>query len=314
MNIPLTKVSQQINGGMNSEIIDGKKFAQDLLKELRPDVELLRRKKMIPGLAVVLVGDNEESKIYVKHKLRVAEGLGFQVFPVFLPEQTLEKTLLAKIANLNNDARVNGIIVQLPLPEHIDKSKVINAIDPEKDIDGFHPLNAGKLTLEQDALIPCTPMAVIMLLKHFVKQDLSGYKVAIVGRSMIVGKPLINLLINENCTVIALHSKSVKIQEECALADIIISATGQHNLVDENFVKEGAVIIDVGIQRIEGKIVGDINFERIKNKASKITPVPGGVGPVTVACIMYNVIKALCIQKKISIKELMQEAENAERF
>ncbi len=293
----------------NCQIIDGKKIAGEYYSKLKADVEYLKNKHhLIPGLAVILVGDDPSSIVYVNNKLRNAKEIGINIFEYFLPEKTSSKILIAKIEHLNNDHRVHGILLQLPLPSHLDAHEIVNSIDSEKDVDGFTIKNIGLLNSWRDCLEPCTPRGTLILLKRIFGEDLSGKKVAVIGRSMIVGRPMATMLLRENCTVTILHSKSENIAEECSRADILISATGNPSMVKANWVKRGACVIDVGIIRKNGKLYGDVDFEEVSKVAGYLTPVPGGVGPMTVACMLGNTIKAACIQKKISINKESNEA------
>lgn len=274
---------------MNARIIDGKAAAAKLRKDIAEDVAKLRVK---PGLAVVLVGSDPASQIYVKSKVKQTKEVGMNSFEYLLPETTDQQTLLATIDALNRDPNVHGILVQLPLPKQIDENAVLAAIDPAKDVDGFHVINAGKLATGQSGFVPCTPLGCLILLKETLG-DLSGKKALVLGRSNIVGKPMAALLLQENCTVTVAHSKTKNIEEEARQADILVAATGKPEMVKGSWIKPGATVIDVGINRLpDGKIVGDVAFEEVAKIASAITPVPGGVGPMTIACLLKNTLTA----------------------
>lgn len=293
----------------NCHIIDGKRIAEEYYSQLKAEVEYLKEKHhLIPGLAVILVGEDPSSIVYVNHKLKRAKEIGINIFEYNLPEKVSAKVLIAKIENLNNDHRVHGILLQLPLPSHLDSHEIVNYIESEKDVDGFTIKNIGLLNSWRDCLEPCTPKGTLILLKRIFGNDLSGKKVVIIGRSMIVGRPMASMLIKENCSVTVLHSKSLDIEDECKRADILISATGNPGMVKASWVKEGACVIDVGIIRREGRLYGDVDFEDVKQVAGYLTPVPGGVGPMTVACMLGNTIKAACTQKKLSLYKEKYEA------
>ena len=286
-----------------ADIIDGKAFAAKIRAEVKEDSEkLISQKQVDPCLAVVLVGENPASKVYVGQKSKMAKECNIKTKDYKLDESTDQETLLKLIEDLNNDSTVHGILVQLPLPKQIDERKVIDTIVVEKDVDGFHAINAGRLSIGGDmlkrAFIPCTPLGSLLLLKDQV-DDLKGKNAVVVGRSNIVGKPMSQLLIEESCTVTIVHSKTKDIESVCAQADVVVVAVGRPEMVDAKWLKEGAVVIDVGINRIpvtkedgsEGsKIVGDVDFVSASEKASKITPVPGGVGPMTIACLLRNTV------------------------
>jgi len=286
-----------------ADIIDGKAFAAKIRAEVKEDSDkLISQKQVDPCLAVVLVGENPASKVYVGQKSKMAKECNIKTKDYKLEESTDQETLLKLIEDLNNDSTVHGILVQLPLPKQIDERKVIDTIVVEKDVDGFHAINAGRLSIGGDmlkrAFIPCTPLGSLLLLKDQV-DDLRGKNAVVVGRSNIVGKPMSQLLIEESCTVTIVHSKTKDIESVCAQADVVVVAVGRPEMVDAKWLKEGAVVIDVGINRIpvtkedgsEGsKIVGDVDFASASEKASKITPVPGGVGPMTIACLLRNTV------------------------
>lgn len=288
---------------MSAKIIDGKQIAQSIREELTAEVKKLKAEKGIqPGLAVVLVGDDPASKSYVTAKERACAEIGIYSDDNRLPEDTSEETLLALIDKLNKDDKIHGILVQLPLPNHINESKIINAIIPEKDVDGFHPVNVGKLVLGEESFLPCTPHGVLQMLQRN-SVNLSGAEVVVVGRSNIVGKPLANLLIQKadygNATVTVCHTRTKNLAEHTLRADIVIAAAGRANTVTADMVKEGAVVIDVGVNRIADasrksgyRLVGDVDFEAVKEKASLITPVPGGVGPMTITMLLVNTVQS----------------------
>ncbi len=280
-----------------AEIIDGKAFAASLRAKVAEQVkEFKGRHSVTPGLAVVLVGADPASEIYVRNKGKMTREAGMESFEHKLPTETSEEDLLALVEKLNADDRVHGILVQLPLPKHISEQKVIATIDPAKDVDGFHVVNAGLLATGGDGMVPCTPLGCLMMLKDRLG-DLSGKKALIIGRSNIVGKPMAQLLLRESCTVTIAHSRTKDLAAECRQADIIVAAVGVPELVRGDWIKPGAVIIDVGMNRIpkeDGKtrLVGDVCFEEAVGVASAITPVPGGVGPMTIACLLANTLTA----------------------
>jgi methylenetetrahydrofolate dehydrogenase (NADP+)/methenyltetrahydrofolate cyclohydrolase len=287
---------------MTAQIIDGKQVAAEMRAELKDKVAKLKTQGVTPGLAVVLVGEDPASKSYVTAKERACEEIGVFSDDNRLAADTKEEDLLALIDKLNKDPKINGILVQLPLPDHIDEDKVLLAIDPAKDVDGFHPVNVGKMVVGQDAYLPCTPHGVIqLLLRSNVK--LEGAEVVIVGRSNIVGKPLANMLIQKaptgNATVTVCHTRTKNMAEHVKRADIIIAAAGWPNTVTADMVKDGAVVIDVGVNRVEDatkkrgyRLAGDVDFDAVKEKASLITPVPGGVGPMTITMLLYNTVQS----------------------
>ncbi|MHC4555369.1 MAG: bifunctional methylenetetrahydrofolate dehydrogenase/methenyltetrahydrofolate cyclohydrolase FolD [Planctomycetota bacterium] len=288
---------------MTAHIIDGKQVAAEMRAELKEKVAKLKTQGITPGLAVVLVGEDPASKSYVTAKERACEEIGIFSDDNRLPAETTEEDLLlALIDKLNTDPKINGILVQLPLPKHIDEDKILLAIDPAKDVDGFHPVNVGKMVVGQDAYLPCTPHGIIQLLIRS-KVKLEGAEVVIVGRSNIVGKPIANMLIQKaptgNATVTVCHTRTKNIAEHVKRADIIIAATGWPNTITADMVKDGAVVIDVGVNRVEDatkkrgyRLAGDVDFEAVKEKASLITPVPGGVGPMTITMLLYNTVQS----------------------
>ena len=272
-------------------IIDGKKEAQLLREEIKKEIDSIKSKNnKAPGLTVILVGDFVPSQIYVKNKEKNAKEVGINSEVVRYPEEVTEQEVLKKIQELNNSEAVSGILVQLPLPPQINKEKIINAIDPTKDVDGFHPINVGNLSSGYNATVPCTPLGCLLLIKK-VEPNLSGKHAVIIGRSNLNGKPMAQLLLKENCTVTIAHSKTKDLKIECLKADILVAAVGVANLVKADWVKENSIVIDVGINKLGDKIVGDVEFETVKEKVRAITPVPGGVGPMTIACLLKNTLK-----------------------
>ena len=241
-------------------------------------------------MTVILIGEFAPSKIYVKNKERSALEVGINSRIIKYPENVSEKEVLIKIEELNKDKNVSGILVQLPLPKQIKKEKVINAIDPSKDVDGFHPINVGNLSSGYKSIVPCTPLGCLLLIKK-VEKSLSGKHAVIIGRSNLNGKPMAQLLLQENCTVTIVHSKTKNLQHECLKADILVAAAGKPNLVRKDWVQDNAIVIDVGINKVGEKIVGDVNFDELKEKTKAITPVPGGVGPMTIACLLRNTLE-----------------------
>lgn len=278
------------------KIIDGRLVAKNIERSLAGKIGALKKSGIVPLIAVILVGDNHASVVYVKNKEHAAERCGILSQKFIYSESLTERELLNKIEELNNDTLVHGILVQLPLPRHINEKTVMDAISPYKDVDGFHPLNIGKVFTESSSFHPCTPYGIIKMLDYY-NIPVKGENCAIIGQSNIVGKPLATMLMNKLSTVISLniHTKDIKFFTKSA--DILISAAGKANLIDESYLKDGAVVIDVGISRLAGKICGDVNFERVIDKVSKITPVPGGVGPVTVSVLMENTVNAAMLLK-----------------
>lgn len=277
---------------MPAQLIDGKKVAQDIREGLKKEIAELKSKGITPGLAVVLVGENPASKKYVASKEKTCEEIGIKSFGYKLPEQSSQDELLKLIDKLNADPQVHGILVQLPLPKHLDEKEVMYRIAPNKDVDGFGPHSLGKLVLDEPTFIPCTPFGAIKMLEAY-GIDPAGKHAVVVGRSIIVGKPLALLLLRKNATVTVCHSRTANLKEECLRADILCVAIGKAKFVTGDMIKPGAVVIDIGINVTpEGKIVGDVDFEAAKEKASYITPVPGGAGPMTIAMLMYNTVQA----------------------
>ena len=272
-------------------LIDGKKIAAELREELNKEVLSLKSKyNKIPGLTVILIGDMAPSQIYVRMKEKAANEVGLKSEVIKYPESVEEKTVLGKIDELNKDESVSGILVQLPLPKHIDKQKVIEKILPSKDVDGFHPMNVGNLSSGYDSSIPCTPLGCYLLIKK-IESNLNGKKAVIVGRSNLNGKPMAQLLLKENCTVTITHSKTKDLKGECLKGDIIIAAVGMPELIKGDWVKKDAIVIDVGINKTDKGIVGDVAFDEVSKIAKALTPVPGGVGPMTIACLLKNTIE-----------------------
>lgn len=275
-----------------AQIIDGKKISQEIKDEIKEQVAQLKAKGSEVCLAVIQVGNNPASTVYVGNKKKACAYTGITSLAYELPEETTEEELLQKIEELNQDKKVNGILVQLPLPKHMDEDKIIEAISPAKDVDGFHPVNVGALSIGKDGFISCTPYGIIQLLKRS-GTEIDGKNCVIIGRSNIVGKPMAQLLLRENGTVTIVHSHTKNLKEITAQADIVVAAIGKANYITADYIKEGAVVIDVGINRNEnGKLCGDVDFAQVSEKASAITPVPGGVGPMTIAMLMQNCLEA----------------------
>ena len=286
-----------------SKIIDGKQFADDLCEKLKTEVATLQKQhNLSPCIAVVLVGEDPASQVYVRNKVRRCEQLGIKSIEHRLSPDTSEADLLALIDELNNDSAIHGILVQLPVPDQINDKAVLAAISPKKDVDGFHIENVGAMAVGENQMVPCTPLGSLMMLQDRLG-DLSGKHAVVIGRSNIVGKPMATLLLQQSCTVTIVHSRTVDIQSICRQADILVAAVGIPNFVKADWVKEGAVVIDVGINRIEvdgkSRLVGDVDFDDVQSKVSAITPVPGGVGPMTIACLMYNTVAAAKMQNGI---------------
>ena len=292
-----------------NKVIDGKAFAAGLTQRIGDAVaEFTAAGHLQPGLAVVLVGEDPASQVYVRNKIRTTTEAGMRSIEYKLDVSTSQDELMALIEKLNKDDEVDGILVQLPLPKQIDGDAVINAIDPEKDVDGFHVINVGRLSIGLDSLIPCTPYGCIMLLEdHF--GDLSGKSAVVVGRSNIVGKPMAQLLLSSNCTVTVAHSRTANLQDVCRQADIVVAAVGRPEMIDGDWIKDGAVVIDVGINRVPApergedkfRLTGDVDYESAGAKASAITPVPGGVGPMTIACLLRNTMVAAARRRGVEV-------------
>tara|TARA_Y100001970_G_scaffold293661_1_gene442080 strand:+ start:22437 stop:23291 length:855 start_codon:yes stop_codon:yes gene_type:complete len=279
---------------MDKKIIDGKLVSASIRETIKERTKVLKEKhSKVPGLAAVLVGEDPASQIYVRNKRKSCEDVGIYSEEHKLPESTTEDELLELIKKLNNDDKINGILVQLPLPNHINDSMILNSVAPEKDVDGFHPVNAGFLFEGKPKFIPCTPHGIIKMLE-FYEIDIEGKNAVVLGRSNIVGKPAAILLLQKNATVTICHSRTKNLSDVLKNADIIVAAIGRAHFVKKEMVKEGAVVIDVGINRLEtGKLAGDVDFEKIKDIASSITPVPGGVGPMTITMLLWNTVKSL---------------------
>ena len=272
-------------------IIDGKKIAETLRQKLKKEIiEIKSSFKSVPGLTVILIGEDPASKIYVRNKEKFSKEIGINSEVIKYPENIEEKEVLSKIIELNKNKKVSGILVQLPLPKHINKQKVIETILPEKDVDGFHPINVGNLSSGYDSKIPCTPLGCFILLKE-VEKNLSGKHAVVIGRSNLNGKPMAQLLLKENCTVTITHSKTKDLKSQCNKADIIIAAVGKPKFVKGDWVKKNAIVIDVGINKTSDGIVGDVDFNEVSKVARAITPVPGGVGPMTIACLLRNTVE-----------------------
>ena len=274
-----------------TKIIDGKIISASVKERVKAEVSALMEKGITVGLAVIIVGEDPASKVYVSNKKKACENLGIISEEYALPESTTNEELLALIDELNSKPSINGILCQLPLPSHLDEKLIINSIDPEKDVDAFHPFNVGKIMIGDFDFLPCTPAGVMEMLKY-ENIEVEGKTCVVIGRSNIVGKPMNMLLLHQNGTVTVCHSKTKNLKEVCKNADILVAAVGRPKFVTEDMVKEGAVVIDVGINRVDGKLCGDVDFENVKNKVSAVTPVPGGVGPMTIAMLMQNTLTA----------------------
>ena len=271
-------------------IIDGKKEALLIRENIKNEIELIKKKmNKVPGLTVILIGNFPPSEIYVRNKEKASNEVGINSNILRYSDDVSEQEIFSKIQDLNKDRDVSGILVQLPLPKQINKEKIINLIDPSKDVDGFNPLNVGNLSSGYKGIIPCTPLGCLLLLKK-IESNLSGKHAVIIGRSNLNGKPMAQLLLKENCTVTITHSKTNNLKEECLKADILIASAGVAKLVKKDWVKKGSIVIDVGINKEGEKIVGDVDFNEVKDKVKAITPVPGGVGPMTIACLLKNTL------------------------
>ncbi|WP_230530432.1 bifunctional methylenetetrahydrofolate dehydrogenase/methenyltetrahydrofolate cyclohydrolase FolD [Microvirga roseola] len=296
---------------MSANIIDGKAYAEGLRARIADAVRALSGQDVTPGLAVVIVGEDPASQLYVKNKARQTVEVGMRSFEHKLPASTSEAELLDLVARLNADPAVDGILVQLPLPRQIDAQKVIEAIDPAKDVDGFHPINAGRLLTGVPGLVSCTPLGCLLLIQS-VRRDLAGLDAVVVGRSNIVGKPMAQLLLAQSCTVTVAHSRTKDLEQVCRRADILVAAVGRPEMVRGDWVKPGATVIDVGINRVpnpaagEGKtkVVGDVAYQEASQVAAAITPVPGGVGPMTIACLLHNTLEAACLRRGLPFPAL----------
>ena len=277
---------------MSANIMDGKAVARNIREGLKEEVEGLKKKGIHPGLAVVLVGENPASMVYVKNKGEACRSAGIYSEEHKLPAETKEADLLGLINQLNKDPRIHGILVQLPLPAHINKDRILASVSPEKDVDGFHEINMGRLLIGQEGLVPCTPLGIMQLLEHY-HIPVEGRFAVVVGRSNIVGKPVAMMLLQRNATVTICHTRTKNMGEVCRMADILIAAAGRPGMITADMIREGAVVIDVGINRLDtGKLTGDVDFESASKRAGWITPVPGGVGPMTIAMLLYNTVKA----------------------
>lgn len=273
------------------KILDGKKVASEARERIAAIVKEIKKSgKVPPGLAVVLVGDNPASKVYVGQKEKACKEVGFESFLYRLPEETTQQELLELVAKLNEDPKVHGILVQLPLPKHLNETEVIEAIRPEKDVDGFHPMNLGKLVAGLPCTVPCTPKGIMYLLEYY-GIEIEGKNAVVVGRSNIVGKPVAHLLLQKNATVTICHSRTKNLEAITQEADILVVAAGRPHFITQHMVKKGAVVVDVGINRLESGLVGDVDFDGVRMKASWITPVPGGVGPMTIAMLLQNTLE-----------------------
>ena len=281
-----------------TKIIDGKSISSFIKDKIREEVSYLKANSITVGLAVIIVGEDKASQLYVANKRKACENLGIMSETHYLPENTSQKELLELIDNLNKDKKINGILVQLPLPVHLDEKAVINAILPEKDVDAFHPVNVGKIMQGDYDFVPCTPAGIMEMLKY-EDIDLTGKHCVIIGRSNIVGKPMAMLMLHKNATVTICHSKTENLKDICKQADILVVAIGKPNFVNSDYVKPGAVVIDVGINRVDGKFCGDVDFDDVEPITSAITPVPGGVGPMTIAMLMKNTLTAALKQNNL---------------
>ncbi len=281
------------------KLIDGKVISAAVKERVKNEVAALKEKGVTTGLAVIIVGEDPASKVYVSNKKKACEALGIISEEYALPENTTQKELLSLIDALNKKESINGILCQLPLPKHLDETAVINAISPDKDVDAFHPVNVGKIMQGDYDFVPCTPAGIMEMLAY-EGIEISGKTCVVIGRSNIVGKPMSMLLLHKNGTVTICHSKTKNLKEVCKNADILVAAVGRPNFVTADMVKENAVVIDVGINRVDGKLVGDVNFNEVCEKASYITPVPGGVGPMTIAMLMQNTLTAAKKQNKVN--------------
>ena len=271
-------------------IIDGKKEAEIIRNEIKKEISDLKKKSgKAPSLTVILIGDFAPSLIYVKNKEKSAREVGINSEIIRYPKNVGEKDILKKIEELNKNDEISGILVQLPLPSQISKEKIINAINPSKDVDGFNPINVGNLSSGYNSIVPCTPLGCLLLIKK-IEPNLAGKHAVIIGRSNLNGKPMAQLLLKENCTVTIVHSKTNDLQNVCLKADILVAAVGVPNLIKKDWVKKNAIVIDVGINKVGEKIVGDVNFDALKDNVKAITPVPGGVGPMTIACLLKNTL------------------------
>ena len=274
------------------KILNGKEVSQKIKDDLKLEVDELRKKEIIPKLAVIMVGEDEASKVYVRNKSKACNKVGVEFEEFLLSEKTTEKELFDLIDKLNDDKNINGILLQSPIPNHLDENKAFRRIKPEKDVDGFNPVNVGDLCIGNDCFISCTPFGIMKILEYY-NIDVEGKNAVVVGRSNIVGKPMVQCLLSKHATVTVCHSKTKNLKDITLKADILVSAIGKAKFIKQDMVKDGAIVIDVGMNRdSEGKLCGDVDFENVLSKASKITPVPGGVGPMTIAMLLYNLVKA----------------------
>lgn len=284
---------------MTAEIISGKEVAQNKRNEMKLEVDKLKEQGIVPGLAVIIVGDNPASRSYVKGKIKACNEVGLHSELIELENSVSQEELLKEIDRLTEDEAVDGILVQLPLPDHINEEAIIEYIPAEKDVDGFHPINIGKMMIGQEAFLPCTPFGIIQMVKS-KNIEIEGKHVVVIGRSNIVGKPVGQLFLNENATVTYCHSRTKNMKELAKQADILVAAVGKANFIDKEYVKDGAVVIDVGVNRLEtGKLCGDVVFDEVKEVASYITPVPGGVGPMTITMLLHNTIQSAQRKSKV---------------
>ncbi len=273
-------------------LLNGKKLALEIQSEIKKEVDLFKQASITPGLAVIMIGDDAASQVYVRKKAEACKEVGIYSVVHEMPENIKEETILNTIKLMNENSNINGILVQLPLPSHINQTKILEAIDPKKDVDGFHPFNIGRLVLNLDSFVPCTPLGIMKIFEEY-KINLEGKNVCIVGASNIVGKPMLALLLNANATVDICHIYTKNLKNHTKRADIVIIGVGKAGLITEDMVKDDAIVIDIGINRLEnGKISGDVDFENVSKKCSYITPVPGGVGPMTIAMLLSNTLKA----------------------
>jgi methylenetetrahydrofolate dehydrogenase (NADP+)/methenyltetrahydrofolate cyclohydrolase len=285
---------------MTAQIIDGNALSKQLRTEVATRAQAFKAKGVTPGLAVVLVGEDPASSVYVRSKGKATRETGMESFEHRLPADTDADALLALVQRLNADPTVDGILVQLPLPKHIDAEAVLLAIDPDKDVDGFHPVNAGRLAIGAEGFVPCTPLGCLMLLRD-IHPNLAGMEAVVVGRSNIVGKPMAQLLLQQSCTVTVVHSRTRDVAAHCRAADIVVAAVGIPHFIQGDWIKPGATVIDVGINRTETGLVGDVDFAAAKEVAGAITPVPGGVGPMTIACLIRNTYISACRREGVSV-------------
>ena len=293
-----------------AKIIDGKNIALTIRLIIKRSVLELGKKDIYPGLATIIVGNNSASRTYIKNKIKASNEVGIKSYHFDLEEKISETNLVELINRLNKDNKVDGILVQLPLPKHLNENNIIDCIKPEKDVDGFNIKNAGKIFLNRNGIMPCTPFGCLFLLRS-TKVNLEGKNVVVIGRSNIVGKPIAQLLLNENCTVTIVHSRTKNISNFTKEADILIAAVGKPEIVKKEWLKKGSIVIDVGINRVEkdgqSKLVGDVDFNAASKVASYITPVPGGVGPMTIACLLVNTAKLACLRKNVMLPKILKE-------